>query len=82
VLEEMLRASTGLTIREAHARRPTGADWPQLQTVARWLRALADAGRRARTGRGHHYAPFRYRLVDVGQATAGPGKEAGCLPTV
>jgi hypothetical protein len=63
-LESVLRAAPDLTAREAHARWPAGADRPRLQALARRLRTLADAGRLVRSGPGHRYGPYRYRLAE------------------
>jgi AAA domain len=64
-LEGLLRAHPDLTAREALDRWPPGTARPRPKAVFDRLRALADAGRLERTGRGDRYSPFRYRVAET-----------------
>jgi hypothetical protein len=79
VLESILRSAPDLTAREVRERWPAGSDRPRLRAVTEWLRELSDEGRLVRSGHGHRYVPFRYRLVDEGPAAAPP--EEAVSPT-
>ncbi len=76
VLEGLLRATPGLTARELAVRWPAGAERPRWRALVGRLRGLSDAGRLARTGGGHRYAPFRYRLAEDGPTVTDLGGEA------
>jgi AAA domain len=70
-LEGLLRAAPNLTIQEIYERWPAGVERPGFRALSVWLRELSDSGRLERSGHGHRYAPFRYRVLDEGPAAAG-----------
>jgi hypothetical protein len=76
VLEGLLRASPGLTAKELSERWPAGSVRPRPRALADRLRELSGAGRLTCAGRGHRFAPYRYRLADDGPAATGPGAPA------
>jgi AAA domain len=78
VLENVLRAAPDLTAREVQERWPPGSARPRLRALTEWLRELSDEDRLQRSGHGHRYAPFRYRLADEGPPAASP--EEGASP--
>jgi hypothetical protein len=71
ILEGLLRSAPNLTIQEIYERWPAGMERPGFRTLSVWLRELSDTRRLERSGHGHRYAPFRYRVVDEGPAAAG-----------
>jgi hypothetical protein len=60
-----------LTAPEIYERWPAGSDRPRLRAVTEWLRELSDEGRLVRSGQGHRYVPFRYRLAAEAPAATG-----------
>jgi hypothetical protein len=81
VLEGLLRGAPDLTAPDVSQRWPGGVERPGYQALAMCLRELSDAGRLVRSGHGHRYATFRYRLRDGGPATAAPGDEVTSPPS-
>jgi AAA domain len=80
VVENILRSAPELTAREVQERWPAGSERPRLRSLTEWLRELSDEGRLVRSGHGHRYVPFRYRLADPRPAAAAepaaPGEPA------
>jgi hypothetical protein len=77
VLESILRTAPELTAREVQKRWPSGDERPRLRALTEWLRELSDEGRVVRSGHGHRYAPFRYRLAEGGPAAAAEPEATG-----
>jgi hypothetical protein len=67
-LENILRTAPELTAREVQKRWSPGGKRPRLRALTEWLRERSDEGRLVRSGHGHRYAPFRYRLPEGGPA--------------